>query len=95
MKVFAFLSLLSGFATARQSMVPWTGYLPARSGARPKPSARRRVLAKMEGAADRLRLRRQRLRDRHHLEKLSDHVLKDMGINRERLLFEASRWDRR
>jgi len=70
---------------------PLTKWLPHRAGTR-----RIAPLAALHRIAAAIRLRRERDRSRQQLRELNDHLLKDIGLRREDLGFEApkSPWHR-
>ena len=70
---------------------PFTEWLPHRAGTR-----RIAPLAALHRIAAAIRLRRERDRSRQQLRELNDHLLKDIGLRREDLGFEAPKppWHR-
>jgi uncharacterized protein YjiS (DUF1127 family) len=70
---------------------PLAKWLPPRAG-----TSRIAPLAALHRIATALRLRRERDRSRQQLRELNDHLLKDIGLRREDLGFEAPKppWHR-
>ena len=88
MKALAFLDLVAR-ATAAAEMASED------TAARLLSAVAERQAGFAQDVLERFSLWRRRLRDRHHLQSLSDHVLKDMGLESSRsglAEMDASRW---